>query len=194
MAVKIYTDSAFDYFKHESSIIGMLVVEYGALEWLLCLLVSHVVKGLDLAVKTLYRSRGETQRVNLADALIRNRIDSKAKQVYEETIARLRTCTQIRNQYAHTNWIRAVGDRLCYFDIEELAKRNDVVSMGNISLYKLDMDIIEDQARFFGELAQNLTYLCMEVQYLNGSTTLTGYHYIQNIAPPKMAVKIKELV
>lgn len=166
MAIKIYADSAFDYFKCESSIIGRMVAEYGALEWLLCLLVSHVVKDLGLAVKTLYRSRGETQRVNLADALI-------------------------RNQYAHTNWIRAAGDRLCYFDIEELAEQNDVVSMGNISLYKLDMDIIEDQARFFGEVAQNLTYLCMEVQYLNGSTTLTGFHYIQNIALPKMAVKIK---
>lgn len=194
MAVKIYTRTALDHFKLEGDIIGRLVVEYGELEWSLCLLVSHVVKDLDLAVKTLYRSRGETQRVNLADALIRNRIDPKAKQVYEETVARLRTCLKIRNQYAHTNWVRAAGDRLCYVDIEGLAERSDVVSMGNISLYRLDMDIIEDQARFFAEVAQNLNYLCMEVQYLNGSITLRGFHYIQNIAPPKMAIKLNDLV
>jgi hypothetical protein len=30
----------------------------------------------------------------------------------------------------------------------------------------------------------------MEVQYLNGSIKLRGFHYIQNIARPKMAIKL----
>lgn len=193
MAVKLYMPTAFDYFKREGDLIGRLVVEYGELEWTLCLLVSHVAQDLDLAVKTLYRTRGENQRINLADALIRNRIDPKVKQIYEETIARMRTCLKLRNQYAHSNWLRSGNDRLCYIDIEGLAERNDVVSMDDMTLYQLDMDIIEDQARFFTEVAQNLNYLCMEVQYLNGSTTLTGFHYVQNISPPRMSVKLSGL-
>lgn len=193
MAVKLYMPTAFDYFKREGDLIGRLVVEYGELEWTLCLLVSHVAQDLDLAVKTLYRTRGENQRINLADALIRNRIDPKVKQIYEETIARMRTCLKLRNQYAHSNWLRSGNDQLCYIDIEGLAERNDVVSMDDMTLYQLDMDIIEDQARFFTEVAQNLNYLCMEVQYLNGSTTLTGFHYVQNISPPRMSVKLSGL-
>ena len=70
MAVKLYMPSAFDHFRYEGNIIGRLVVEYGELEWSLCLIVNHVLDDFDLAVKTLYRTRGEGQRIDLADALI----------------------------------------------------------------------------------------------------------------------------
>lgn len=190
MAVKLYMPSAFDHFKREGDIIGRLVVEYGELEWTLCVLASHVVEDFDLAVKTLYRSRGESQRINLADAMIRSRIPVKVKQTYEETLARLRTCLKIRNQYAHSNWSITASNELCYVDIEGLAERNDRVTSQQMDLYQLNLEIIEDQARFFTEVAQNLKYLCMEVQNLNGTSGITGFHYVQNIALPKMAAKL----
>ena len=190
MAVKLYMPSAFDHFRYEGNIIGRLVVEYGELEWSLCLIVNHVLDDFDLAVKTLYRTRGEGQRIDLADALIRNRIDPKPKQIYEETIARMRTCLKIRNQYAHSNWVHAGSNRLRYVDIEGLVESNRVVSSDDMILYQVDRNIIDDQARFFTEVAQNLAYLCMEIQHLKGQIASTGFHYIQNIALPKMAVKL----
>jgi hypothetical protein len=73
VAVKLYMPLPFDRFRREGDIIGRMILEYGDLEWSLCLLVSHVIGDLDIALKALYRSRGETQRIDIADALIRNR-------------------------------------------------------------------------------------------------------------------------
>jgi hypothetical protein len=193
MAVKLYMPLPFDRFKQEGDIIGRMILEYGDLEWSLCLLVSHVIEDLDIALKTLYRSRGETQRIDIADALIRNRIKSEVKQTYETTLAHMRICLMIRNRYAHANWLHAGSDKLCYIDIEELAKSNQPVDMGNMQLYHLDMETVRDQARFFNEVMQNLQYLCMEIQYLMGTSTTTGFHYVANIARPKMALKLDGL-
>lgn len=193
MAVKLYMPLPFDTFRAEGDIIGRMVIEYGDLEWDLCLLVSHVIEDLDIAVKTLYRSRGETQRIDIADALIRNRIDQKVRQIYETTLAHIRVCLTIRNRYAHANWLHAGSDKLCYIDIEELAKSNAPVDMQNMQLYHLDMDTVKDQARFFMEVMQNLRYLNMEIQYLMGSSTLTGFHYVPNIIRPKLAAKLDGL-
>lgn len=190
MAVKLYMPTAFDHFKYEGNIIGRLVVEYGELEWALCSLCGHVIQDFDVSIKALYRSRGEQQRIDLADALIRNKIHSEIRQVYEKTVSHMRECLKIRNRYAHSNWVHAASNRLCYVDIEALAKRNDCVDSGDAELFELNRDIIEDQARFFTEVLQNMLYLCMEVQYLNGSSEHSGFHYVQNIARPQMATRL----
>lgn len=187
MGVKLYMPSAFDRLKREGDIIGRLVVEYGELEWTLCLLVSHVIQDLDVAVKALYRSRGESQRVKVADALIRNRICTKVSNIYEDIISKIRVCLKIRNQYAHSNWISLADGRLGYVDIEEMANKNSLIDLNNLSVYVLDISVIGDQARFFCEVAQNLNYLCMEVQYLNGVTDVSDFHYIPKIEMPKSA-------
>lgn len=191
MAVRLFSPTAFDHFKYEGNIIGRLVVEYGELEWSLCLLSGNVLQDFDISIKTLYRSRGELQRIDLADALIRNKIPSEIKQIYEQTVAHIRECLKIRNRYAHSNWVHAASNGLCYVDVEELAKKNERIETGDAELYRIDLKIIEDQARFFNEVLQNLTYLCMEVQYLKGISTHTGFHYIKNIRRPQMATKLR---
>lgn len=190
MAVKLYYPMALDHFKYEGDIIGRLVVEYGELEWSLCLLSGNVLEDFDIAIKTLYRARGEQQRIDLADALIRNKIPTEVRQTYEQTVAHMRECLKIRNRYAHSNWVHAASNGLCYVDVEELAKRNDRVETGDAELYKLDRYLVEDQARFFNEVLQNLTYLCMEVQYINGNSVATGFHYVTNIRRPEKPTKV----
>ena len=193
MAVKLYMPLPFDRFKEEGDLVGRMVIEYGELEWMLCLLVSYVIEDLDIAVKTLYRLRGETARIDIADGMIRNRIDDKVKQRYEDTLGHMRFCLKIRNQYAHTNWLHAGSDKLCYIDIEELASRNDPVEMDQMCLYHLDIITVKDQARFFVEVMQNMAYLNMEVQYVMGASTTTGFHYVPNIKRPKLAKKLDGL-
>lgn len=195
MAVKLYMPRPFDRFEREGNLIGRMVVEYGDIEWLLCLLVSHVlesdrVSGLDIAVKSMYRIRSEVSRLDIADALIRNRIDSKIKQTYEATLSHVHECRKLRNRYAHANWVHAGADRLCYVDIEEMAHDHAEVDTLSMTLYHLELGTVEDQARFFMEVQQNLSYLNMEAQYLNGSSTATGFHYVRNILRPKAAVKL----
>lgn len=189
MAVKLFLPMPFDYFKFEGDIVGRIVIEYGELEWALCLLANHVIGNMDIALKSLYRPRGESQRLDIVDALIRNSIPAKLKQTYEETLAHIRVCLSIRNRYAHSNWIHAGGDRLMFIDIEELAGRNEPVDFDRMTYYHLTKDVIKDQARFFIEVMQNITYLNMEIQHLNGTSAITGFHYVPNIKRPLMAEK-----
>lgn len=194
MAVKLYMPLPFDQFKEEGDLIGRMILEYGELEWMLCLMASHVLEDLDTAIKTLYRSRGELQRMEVADALIRQRImDDKLRQTYEQTFAHMGVCKTLRNQYAHTNWLHAGSDKLCYIAIEEMAKSNEPIEMDQMTLYHLDLETVKDQARFFGEVMQNMAYLNMEIQYVLGHSSMTGFHYVPNIARPKKAVKLDRL-
>lgn len=194
MAVKLYMPLPFDRFKQEGDLIGRMVLEYGQLEWMLCLMAGHVLHDLDTPIKALYRSRGELQRMEVADALIRKRIDdNKLRQTYEQTFAHMAVCKTLRNQYAHTNWIHAGADKLCYIDIEEMAKRNEPIEMDKMTLYHLDLETVKDQARFFNEVMQNMSYLNMEIQYVMGHSTMTGFHYVPNILRPKRALKMDGL-
>jgi hypothetical protein len=184
----LYMPSAFDRFKREGEIIGRMVIEYGELEWDLCLLVGHVIGDFDVALKTMYRSRGETQRIDVADALARNRLAiGRVRTIYEETVAHMRCCLKIRNQYAHTNWVDTVSDGLCFINIEEVAKTNDVVELSSLQQYQLNLKIIEDQQRFFVQVMQNMRYLNMEIQYLNGTSQVQGFHYVKGVKRPMQA-------
>ncbi|WP_295529158.1 hypothetical protein [Novosphingobium sp. Chol11] len=191
MTVKLYMPVPFDRFKQEGEMIGRMVIEYGDLEWDLCLLVSHVMQDIDIAVKTLYRSRDEALRIDMADGLIRHRINPKVKQMYETTLAHMRVCLALRSRYAHANWVDAAPDKLCFIDTNELANDSNPIDPNNLPLYHLDMRIIKDQARFFKEIMQNMRYLNMEVQYLLGLADLTGFHYVRNILRPKMAARLE---
>ncbi|HEY1124754.1 MAG TPA: hypothetical protein VGE65_03910 [Sphingobium sp.] len=194
MAVKLYMPLPFDRFKEEGDLIGRMVLEYGELEWTLCLMASHVLGDLDTAIKALYRSRGELQRMEVADALIRQRIeDDKLRQTYEQTFAHMAVCKTLRNQYAHTNWVHAGSDKLCYIAIEEMAKSNEPIQMEQMTLYHLALDTVKDQARFFNEVMQNMAYLNMEIQYVLGTSTMTGFHYVPNIRRPKKAERLDGL-
>lgn len=192
MAVLLHLPSAFDHYKREGEIIGRIVIEYGEMEWDFCLLVAAIIDDLDPALKAMYRSRGETQRIDVGDALARNRLSpGKLRTIYEETVAHMRVCLKIRNQYAHTNWVETASDGLAFLNIEEVAKSDAKADTANLDLYGLNMGILEDQQRFFVGVFQNLRYLNMEVQTLRGTLQMTGFHYVTPLKRPLFAEPIQ---
>jgi len=191
MAVLLYLPSAFDRYKREGEIIGRMVIEYGEMEWDFCLLVAAIIDDFDPALKAMYRSRGGNQRINVGDALARNRLSiGKMRTIYEETVAHMRVCLKIRNQYAHTNWVETASDGLAFLNIEEIADSDAKADTANLQLYGLNMAILEDQQRFFVGVFQNLRYLNMEVQSLKGNREMAGFHYVAPLARPQLAKPI----
>jgi hypothetical protein len=183
--------SAFDRHKRLGEIIGRMVIEYGEMEWDLCLFVGHVIDNPDTALKAMYRSRGETQRIDVADALVRNRLEvGKLRTTYEETLAHMRRCLKFRNQYAHTNWVDIPSEGLCYINFECAASSDKEADVNTLPRFCLNQEIVEDQQRFFVEVFQNLRYLSMEIQARNGSVSHQGFHYIKPIARPLEARKL----
>lgn len=84
MSLRLNMPGAFAQFPEEGAIVGRLIVGYGQLEWDLCLLVGAALNDWETAVKAMFRSRGESQRLSLADALARQRVPAgKVRSVYE---------------------------------------------------------------------------------------------------------------
>lgn len=99
--------------------------EYGELELDLMNCVQ-VARGYDLdsTLKAMFRVRGETNRLDIADApghapyFLR-----ELSTEFKEMMNAVRYCLKIRNRYSHAYW-HAPGKELCYLSLEELAKED----------------------------------------------------------------------
>ncbi|RAK57024.1 hypothetical protein [Phenylobacterium deserti] len=133
-------------FPAEFAHIGRLVVGYGELEFSLVGLAEAVTGVLVTPLRVLFRVRSESQRLDLADALIRPSIDEKLRPQYEKVLSDLRYCLQIRNQFAHAHWA-SEGNRLNFTHLEGAAKRNDAEA--RLTLRYVDLSLLEQQEAFF---------------------------------------------
>jgi hypothetical protein len=96
---------AFANFPHEAEIIGRLLAGYTNLEIGLMNCVQVVRGDFDTVLKAMFRARGETARIDIADAFGRHHYDSaKLGTEFSMAISAVRYCLRIRNQYAHCGW------------------------------------------------------------------------------------------
>ena len=57
--------------------IGRILVGYGELEYAMLTALAAILGDLNLTVKVMYRNRGEEQRLQIADALMRHEFEKK---------------------------------------------------------------------------------------------------------------------
>jgi hypothetical protein len=90
---------AFHSFPNEAAIIGRLLAGYAELEIGLLHCVSGVREDFDAVLKAMFRTRGETRRIDVADALGRQlyRALDLANE-FEVAISAVRYCLRIRIQ------------------------------------------------------------------------------------------------
>lgn len=106
--------SMVDAHQIEIATIGRILAGYTEIEFQLLMCVVAVTEDVDSAVKALYRTRGESQRIEIADALCRQRI--KALDMggdYENAIGAMHHCKKIRNQYSHCHWVSRGCKKFC---------------------------------------------------------------------------------
>jgi|SRR5271154_4660112 len=93
---------AFQKFPPEARIIGDLLTGYTDLELSLLNCVQVVRNDFDAVLKAMFRVRGETNRVKVADGLGLNRYRELGLDVeFSDAIDAMLHCVKIRNQYAH---------------------------------------------------------------------------------------------
>ncbi len=84
---------AFGRYPQEGAIIGRLLAGYADLELELCFCVACARDDFDMVFKSMFRSRGETQRVDIADAMGRQEYRALRLGTYfEEAIAGMGFC------------------------------------------------------------------------------------------------------
>jgi hypothetical protein len=103
----------FNTFAAEAAIISRLSAGYTTFEVGLMHCVQVVRDDFDAVLKAMLRVRGETGRIEIADALGRHYYDDLGlKPDFETAIGAIKRCTRIRNQYAHCVWYDDKSGRL----------------------------------------------------------------------------------
>lgn len=188
MNIRVSTIEAFDQFPEEGILIGSLIVTYGQIEWDLCLMVGAVLNDRDTALKAMYRTRSASTRLDVADAMVRQRIaNDQLRRIYERTIAELKLCSKIRNTYAHTQWVTLAGRVLAFINLEEVAKSNDPDCLTEAKPYALTLTTLRDQVRFFGEVRHNIVALNWAHQALRGEGIPNPPTFVENVRRPEQA-------
>jgi hypothetical protein len=170
------------------AVIGRLLVDYGDLELDLMNAVQ-VMRGYDLnsTLKSMFRVRGETNRIDIADAL--GRVPYSAVKLEAEfcaAISAMRQCLKIRNRYAHAFWHDPdQGKELCYVSLEELAKEADEVrNLTALTFFYIDEQLLLKQEQFFLYTRALINYVNHEGQFQNGTHKQRIFHLPTPVQPP----------
>lgn len=160
---------SFNRFPEEGRLIGLMVTGWGELEFDLAHCVSQITDNADVAFKVMFRARGESNRLALADALARPMLSpGPYLDFYDRTLAGLRICLKIRNQYAHSNWLDDPSRGLLFVALEEIVSSNLPIDLRSLSQHPAPLAHLQRQGRFFEFVRNSLTWLNFEAQFVGG--------------------------
>lgn len=181
---------AFLEFADEAAIIGRILAGYADLELDLMHCVRSVRGDLDVALKALFRSRGETQRINVADALARQLYhDLGIGPDFETAIGAVRYCLTIRNQYAHCTWWNDNSGKLAFANLEELAKKNILVTdLHRLSTHHVDVPHLEAQIAYYEYTDDMLMWIIQEGNARTGKPAMPGHARPRQLARPPLSI------
>jgi len=170
----------------EATIIGHILAEYGELEYELCqCLRAAFGKSNQVGVtKAFFRLRTESQRIDMADALMRDAyVEAKLESQYAETIGAVRWCRKIRNQYAHCLWQDSSTDGLEFADLVEAAQSSSPMEP---KFHVIGLALLQAQEEFFCYTAQCLRFLAHELAHYKNEPAPRSPSM-----PPKMPQPLK---
>lgn len=174
----------FQRFAAEGTIIGRLLAGYGSLESALSSCVAMGRNDIDMVLKAMFRARGETQRIDIADAIGRPSYRAlHLESMFSEAIGDMRFCLKIRNQFSHCQWHDDLSGRLCFVDMEEIAESHTIITIPfPLTHNYLDTTLLANQEAYFLYVADCLLYLNYEGRLRAG--TIPGHTFTR---PKKVA-------
>jgi hypothetical protein len=146
---------AFDAFPAEAALVGRMVTSFSELELTFGMIAGTAIGVQSLVLRSLYRGRSTSGRIELADVFIRHLIhESNLVPDYEEALGALRHCLKIRNNYAHCQWSPG-RDGLFYANLEEAASRASDFEMDQ---KHVDLRLLTEQEAYFDYTRSFLLY------------------------------------
>ena len=172
------------------AIVGRLLVDYSDLEISLMHCVSNVRGDLDSTLKAMFRVRGETPRINIADALAHQEYSKLGMQdQFAEAIAAMRYSLKIRNKFTHSYWHNPL-DGLCYVSLEDLAETNDkVLDLAGLDFFYLDITLLERHQAYFRYTEGLLAFVNFEGRRLAGKLKAHTWRRPARLEPPPLYIR-----
>lgn len=179
------------YHPEEAKRIGRMLAGYSELEYGLFACIESAGVDFDSSFKVMFRTRGETQRLEVADALGRYKFHALGFGTdFEMGVGGVRKCLKIRNQYAHSHWF-ADEKSLNFFDMEENAKLNILLTTENTRFVfrSLTPDLVKRQEDFFNYVSDFLIWLQMETDRKRGTPTTLDVSKPKQLEPPLLYMR-----
>jgi hypothetical protein len=169
----------FDRHPYEGTVVGRMLLNYGEIELMVGMLLGNALANQDTALRTMFRIVGESARISVADALMREAfIAAGFESEYADMIGAVRWCIKARNQYAHCHWADDSSDPGIFFsDLSEPAKASEGFDYW---FRHVDVLLLNDQLAYFGYAGDCLTYVNFEFLLRKG--TIPGHNAVM---PPK---------
>jgi hypothetical protein len=133
----------------ERDLIGRIILAYGVLEVALMEAVKAALGGdVYTANRVLFRLKSESNRLEVADALVRPRYsEQNLGPAWEAAYAAFKFCKGIRNTYAHSAWISDEHGVLRFGDLEKSA--NTRMGKSSTNFRPLTRAVLEQQFAYF---------------------------------------------
>ena len=182
--------ASFVKFHEEAAIIGRLLGGYTTLELDLMNCVQIVRDDFDAIFKAMFRVRGETNRIDVADALGRHYYhDHGIGQEFEIAIGVIRSCLRIRNQYAHCVWYDDNSSKLAFVDLEQIAKTNaKLQDLTSLTIFHVDVPLLQSQEEYFAYADDLLRWTNFEGRLRAGTASSNPTQKPKQLMPPKLNI------
>jgi hypothetical protein len=140
---------AFVNYPQEGAIIGAILAGYGELDYQCSHCLSSALQDREGAFRAFFRLRGEEQRIEIADALMRAHYEqAELKDKYDTAINGLRWCKKIRNQYSHYHWAgfdKTAGLFFTNMEIPAKLQRGEII----FHMRHVDVGLLRKQEEYF---------------------------------------------
>ena len=138
-----------DRHPEERDLIGKIILAYGVLEvGLLECVRAALNDDIYTATRVLYRLKSESNRLEVADALVRHKMaEQKLGAAWEDAYGAYKLCKNIRNSYAHSMWVSDPDGALRFGDLEKAAKTPTGPS--KINFRPLGKTVLKEQYAYF---------------------------------------------
>jgi hypothetical protein len=158
-----------DRFQVEAKLIGSILTGYGELEFWMATCVATSLNDTATAFRTIFRLRNESQRIDVADALLYPVMKKHGLSgAYSHAVGAMRHCRTIRNQYSHCHWEPVTGaKRLSFFNLEAAAFTSNDDSPA-VKTFDVDVPLLTEQVSYFEYCLDGYCYLVEQLKRLAG--------------------------
>lgn len=179
------TLNEFRRFPAEREAIGNMLMVYGEIEFAILGCLGDVLDGdLNTAARILFRVKGESARIDVADAIIRPAFQKNdLEKKWENTIGAIHFCRRIRNQYAHCHW-QLWEDKIRFlnFDRDVRTPSGELI----LKLHRIDGALLKAQSIFFEYTLDWLYFLEKEHQKRLGKIVSHSIEQPKMMAAPAL--------
>lgn len=186
----------FEKHPKERELVGKILLAYGELEFLVLDLLRATMDEKEegsatiTAVRTLYRVRSESSRLQIADALVRPKMaEHDMLAPYDEAAAAMHHCKKIRNAYAHCHWISDKGI-LRFGDLDAAAKGNTEPT--RIRFRPITLELLQQQFHYFAFTDHLLIWVADQYRLKTGKPRMIEPHIPKPQRMPRVSLDSRE--